>query len=67
MIEAIITAVIVAVIVGLVLLLIGKLIAAAGSTVPLLAALGAFLDQYCWVIGLLVGLLFFVSGGRWRP
>lgn len=67
MLESILLAVIVAVIVGLVLLLIGRLIAAAGSSVPMLATLGWFLDQYCWVIGLLVGLLFFVSGAHWRP
>ena len=66
MIEAIIIAVIIAVIVGLVLMLIGRLIASAGSSVPLLATLGGFLEQFCWVIGLLVGLLYFFSGGHWR-
>jgi hypothetical protein len=66
MLESILIAIIVAVVVGLVLLLVGRLIASTGSGVPILAAIGGFLEQFCWVIGLIAGLLYFITGGRWR-
>lgn len=66
MIETIILAVVIAVVVGLLLMLLGRLIASSGGGVPILATLGGFLTQFCWVIGLLVGLLYFFTGGHWR-
>jgi hypothetical protein len=55
-----------AVAVGLVLMFVGRVLKTGGKA-PLLAAAGGFLTDYGWVIGLLVGILFFVTGGDWRP
>lgn len=63
MLNLIIIAVIVGVVVALVCLLLGKIISSAGAAAPPFAAIGAFLVQYCWVVGLLAGLLYFVTGG----
>lgn len=61
MLETILLAILVAVIVGLVCLLLGKVLAS--LAVPPAAAVGGFLVQYCWVIGVVAGLWYFVSGG----
>jgi hypothetical protein len=62
MIESIVLAIIVAVVVALLLLLIGRLLVSMASGVPALVAIGGFLAQYCWVIGLLAGILWFIGG-----
>jgi hypothetical protein len=62
MIESIVLAIIVAVVIALILLLVGKLLASMASGVPALVALGGFLEQYCWVIGLLAGVLYWIGG-----
>lgn len=66
MIAHIVLAVIIAVIVALVALFVGRVIKGMGGTVPILATIGDFLEQFCWVIGLLAGALYFASGGDWR-
>jgi hypothetical protein len=63
MLTLIVIAVIVGVIAALICLLVGKVIASAGAAAPPFAAVGGFLVQFCWVIGLIVGLLYFVTGG----
>lgn len=62
MIERLIYAVIVAVVVWLICILLGMLLVA----LPPVAMVGAFLQTYGWIIGLLAGLLYFLSG-RGRP
>ena len=66
MIETLVFALIVAVVVGLVLMAIGRVLGAAGGTVPIIAAIAGFLVQFCWVIGLLAGALYFITGGHWK-
>lgn len=61
MIETLLLAVVVAVAVGLVCLLLGKVLESLG--VPPAAAVGSFLTQYCWVIGVVAGLWYFITGG----
>jgi hypothetical protein len=63
-IEAVVLAIIVAVIVGLVLYGVGMFVKAMGGAAPPLAAIGDFLMRFCWVIGLLAGLLYFFGGAR---
>ena len=61
MIEALILAVVVACIVGLLLMLVGRIMKT--LEIPIAVTVGAFLEQWCWVIGVLVGIWFFFSGG----
>lgn len=49
------------ILVGLALLLIGTVIAGLG--IPIFSTIGKFLEQWCWVIGFLVGLIVLVGGG----
>lgn len=63
MLNLIILAIIVGVVVALICLLLGKVVQSAGAAAPPFAAVGGFLVQFCWVIGLIAGLLFFVTGG----
>ena len=62
MIEAIIVAIVVAALVGLLLVgLLGPILNSVG--IPIIAVLGAFFVRWGWVIGVLVGVLWFFSGG----
>jgi hypothetical protein len=61
-ISRVVLAVVVAVVTALVVLLLGLVIAAMGTAVPVLETVGAFLEKFCWVLGLLAGLWFFFSG-----
>lgn len=63
MLTAILVAIAVMIIVGLVCLLLGKVLPSLG--IPILAAIGAFFEQWAWVIGFAFGLLSFVGG--WSP
>lgn len=63
MIESIAIAVVVGLIVGLLCIGVGRLLKSVN--VPPLAALGTFLDDYGWAIGLVAALWAFVTG--WRP
>ena len=58
---SIVIAIVVACIIGLVLLFIGRVLQA--LTIPIAVMVGSFLEQWCWVIGLLCGILFFLTGG----
>jgi hypothetical protein len=60
MISRLIVAIVYAIIVGLVLLLIGLVLVALG--IPILATIGHFLKQWCWVLGFLAGVLSFFGG-----
>lgn len=61
MLNRIVLAVVWAVIVGLVCLLIGMVLSSLG--VPPAEAVGGFLTQWAWVIGVLAGLWQFFGGG----
>lgn len=63
MIERLILAVIIGVVVGLVCILAGRLLKAAG--VPPAVAVGTFLEEYAWAIGIIAALWAFITG--WRP
>ncbi len=60
MIEQIVLAIVVACIVGLLLLFLGRILTT--LAIPIAVAVGGFLEQWCWVIGVLVGLIFFFTG-----
>lgn len=59
MIETIILAVIIGIAVGLGCMLVGKLLNSLG--IPPAAAVGGFLEQYGWAIGVLAGLWWFFT------
>ena len=61
MLNRLVLAVVIAIVVGLVCLLVGMLLASLG--VPPAEAVGGFLTEYAWVIGVLAGLWHFFSGG----
>jgi hypothetical protein len=61
MIEQLILAVAVGVFVGLICIGIGRLLKSVA--VPLLVALGGFLEQYAWAFGLLAAVFYFFTGG----
>lgn len=61
MIARIVNAVVVGALVGLGCLLLGMVLAS--LNIPPVEAVGKFLEQWCWVIGVLVGLLTFFRGG----
>lgn len=65
MIEALILAVVVACVVGLICLLLGKILAS--LAIPIAVAVGGFLEQWAWVIGVLAGIWFFFTGGSFGP
>lgn len=65
MLLSIVFAILVAVIVGLVCIFGGRMLQSAGN-VPFLAAAGSFLEQYAWVIGLVAGLLYFLTNGSFH-
>lgn len=62
MLSLLVMAVIVACVVGLIAILAGKILSSVG--IPIAATVGGFLEQYCWVIGVLAGLWYFFSGGE---
>lgn len=62
MLDSLIVAVAVLIIVGLVCLLLGKILSAVG--IPFVTAIGEFLTQWAWVIGLAAGLLSFATGAN---
>ena len=61
MIGRIINAVVIGALVGLGCLLLGMILVS--LDIPPVEAVGKFLEQWCWVIGVLVGLLTFFRGG----
>jgi hypothetical protein len=61
MLQRILLAVVVAVAAGLICLLVGIVLDA--LKVPPAVAVGGFLVAYCWVIGVLFGLWYFLKGG----
>lgn len=60
MLETILVAVAVLIIVGLLCLLFGGLLSSVA--IPMVQAVGAFLTQWAWVIGLAAAILSFVGG-----
>lgn len=62
MLESLIVAVAVLIVVGLVCLLLGKIFSAVG--IPIVGAVGEFLTQWAWVIGLAAALFSFASGAN---
>lgn len=62
MIEAIIVAVVIAALVGLLLVgLLGPILNSVG--IPIVVVLGAFFVRWGWVLGVLIGVLWFFGGG----
>lgn len=61
MISRIVMAIVVAVLVGLGCLLLGMVLNS--LNVPPAEAVGRFLTQYAWVVGILAGLIHFFRGG----
>lgn len=59
----IVAAVVVAVATGLACILLALILNA--LNVPPAEAVGHFLNQYAWVIGILFGLWYFATGGAW--
>jgi len=64
MIELIVWSVVVAVIVGLVLTFVGRILKA--LEVPPAIAVGTYLEQYAWIIGVLAGIVYFLTHGAFR-
>ena len=62
MLERIVLAVIIAVVIGLVCILVARLLKAVN--VPPAEAVGGFLEQFAWAIGILAGLWAFFSDPR---
>ncbi len=60
MLNRLIVAVVIAAIVGLACLLLGTVLVALG--IPIATAVGAFLERWGWVIGVLAGLYSFATG-----
>lgn len=60
MLEALLVAVAVLIVVGLICLLVGGILKS--LAIPIVAAIGAFLVQWAWVIGFAAALLSFVGG-----
>jgi hypothetical protein len=61
-IENIIVAIVIAALVGLLLVgLLGPILNSVG--IPIVAVLGAFFVRWGWVLGVLIGLLWFFGGG----
>lgn len=61
MIEAIIVAIVVAALVGLLLVgLLGPILNSVG--IPIVSVLGAFFVRWGWVLGVLIGVLWFFGG-----
>jgi hypothetical protein len=63
MLTRVIGAVVVAIVVGLACILLGAIFATLG--VPPAAIVGEFLTKWAWVLGILAGLWYFVSGSTW--
>lgn len=63
MLSRIVFAIAVLILVGLACLLLGSLLVTLG--IPLLAALGAFLTKWAWVIAFAFALLSFATGTTW--
>lgn len=61
MITLLVLSVIIACVVGLVCIFGGRMLK--GVNLPPAAALGGFLEQFAWAIGLLAGVWYFVSNG----
>jgi hypothetical protein len=60
-IELIVFAILIAVGVGLLCILAGRVIATLAA--PIAVTIGGYLEQFGWVIGMVVGLFYFVTGG----
>jgi uncharacterized Tic20 family protein len=61
MIGRLIYALAIGIVVALVLLLIGTVIQS--LDIPIFSTIGAFLEQWCWVLGFLAAVLSFFGGG----
>ena len=64
MIEHIVIAVVIAVIVGLLCIFGGRILKS--LSVPPAVTVGGFFEEYAWPIGVLVGIVWFITNGSFR-